>query len=402
MHSKRIAITGIGIFCAAGKDVPSFTRALLAGTSAIGPVDLFDVAQFPSRIGAQVRGYDPLDYFDRREAARLSRTDQFAVIAAGEALAASDVCGRYSPYDMGISMGSGAAGMLQAEDWLKDSLDGKKPRPSNLRGVLPDRTATAIASRYGLAGYQGSVTTACSSSSTSIGWGADLIAMGRQKTMLCGGADSLSRLTFAGFNSLRVVDPSPCSPFSLGRQGISLGEGAAFMVLEAEDEARRRGAAILGFVLGYAAAGEAYHMTAPEPTGGEAARVMAEAAGRAGLTLDRIAWVNAHGTGTPLNDVVESRAMRLAFGERADRVPLVSTKALTGHCLGAAGAIEAAATMIALGRGIIPQTLNFRGTDPECDLDYRHAGPGRSDADVAMSNSFAFGGNITSLVLARP
>ncbi|HEX9078508.1 MAG TPA: beta-ketoacyl-[acyl-carrier-protein] synthase family protein [Desulfuromonadaceae bacterium] len=402
MNSKRIAITGIGIFCAAGKDVPSFTNALVAGTSAIGPVDLFDVASFPSRIAGQVRGYDPLDYFDRRGAGKLSRTDQFAVIAAGEALAASGVCRHYSPYDLGVSMGSGAAGMLQAEEWLKEGLEGCKPHPSNLRGVLPDRATTAIAIRYGLAGYQGSVTTACSSSSTSIGWGADLIATGRQKAVLCGGADSLSRLTFAGFNSLRVVDPSPCSPFSLGRQGISLGEGAAFMVLEDETEAHRRGAVILGFVLGYAVAGEAYHMTAPEPTGGEAARVMAEAAMRAGMTLDRIGWVNAHGTGTPLNDVVESRAMRLAFGERVDRVPLVSTKALTGHCLGAAGAIEAAATLIALGRGIVPQTLNFRGTDPECDLDYRHNGPGRSDADVAMSNSFAFGGNITSLVLARP
>ncbi len=402
MNSKRIAITGIGIFCAAGKDVPSFTNALVAGASAIGPVDLFDVASFPSRIAGQVRGYDPLDYFDRRGAGKLSRTDQFAVIAAGEALAASGVCRHYSPYDLGVSMGSGAAGMLQAEEWLKEGLEGCKPHPSNLRGVLPDRATTAIAIRYGLAGYQGSVTTACSSSSTSIGWGADLIATGRQKAVLCGGADSLSRLTFAGFNSLRVVDPSPCSPFSLGRQGISLGEGAAFMVLEDETEAHRRGAVILGFVLGYAVAGEAYHMTAPEPTGGEAARVMAEAAMRAGMTLDRIGWVNAHGTGTPRNDVVESRAMRLAFGERVDRVPLVSTKALTGHCLGAAGAIEAAATLIALGRGIVPQTLNFRGTDPECDLDYRHNGPGRSDADVAMSNSFAFGGNITSLVLARP
>ncbi|HEY6874505.1 MAG TPA: beta-ketoacyl-[acyl-carrier-protein] synthase family protein [Geobacteraceae bacterium] len=401
MIAKKIAITGLGIFCGAGKDVPSFTGALLTGASAIGPVDLFDVTPFPSRIGAQVRGYDPLDHFDRRAAARLSRTDQFAMIAAGEALTASGARGHYSPYDMGVSMGSGAAGMFQGEEWLKESLRGDKPHPALLRGILPDRSATAIAAGYNLAGYQGSVTTACSSSSTSIGWGADLIATGRVKAVLCGGADSLSRLTFAGFNSLRVVDPAPCSPFSLGRQGISLGEGAAFMMLEEEDEARRRGATILGHILGYAVAGEAYHMTAPEPTGAEAARVMADAAGRAGIAVDRIGWVNAHGTGTPLNDAVESKAMRLVFGERADKVPLVSTKALTGHCLGAAGAIEAVATLIALRRGIIPQTLNFRGIDPECDLDYGHAGPRQSDAGVAMSNSFAFGGNITSLVLSK-
>ena len=398
---KRIAITGLGVFCAAGKDVPAFTDSLLAGRSGIGPVDLFDVTSFPSRIGAQVRGYDPLDHFDRRMAGKLSRTDQFGVIAAGEALAGSGAGSHYSPFDLGISMGGGAAGMGQGELWLKDTLAGLKARPSNLRGFLPDGTTTAVAAAYNLAGYQGSITTACSSSATSIGWGADLIASRKLKAVVCGGSDSLSVLTFAGFNSLRVVDPAPCSPFSLGRQGISLGEGAAFMVLEDEGEAIRRGAAILGYILGYAAAGEAFHMTAPEPNGTEAARVMAEAARYAGITLDQVGWVNAHGTGTPLNDVVESKAMKLAFGERVHEVPLISTKAMTGHCLGAAGAIEALATVLALKAGVIPQTLNFRGADPECDLDYCHAGKRVSDATIALSNSFAFGGNITSLVLAK-
>ncbi len=401
MNSKRIAITGLGIFCAAGGDVPSFTDALLTGRSGIGPVDLFDVSPFPSRIAAQVRGYDPLDRFDRRVAAKLSRTDQFAVIAAGEALADSGAAGHYSPYDLGVSVGGGAAGMGQGEMWLQDTLAGRRVRPSDLRGLLPDRTATVIATAYGLAGYQGSITTACSSSATSIGWGADLVATGRLKAVVCGGSDSLSILTFAGFNSLRVVDPAPCSPFSLGRQGISLGEGAAFMVLEDENEANRRGAVIHGYILGYAAGGEAYHMTAPEPNGTEAARVMAEAARYAGVPLDRIGWVNAHGTGTPLNDVVESKAMKLVFGDRVAEVPLISTKAMTGHCLGAAGAIEALATVAALKDGVIPQTLNFRGSDPECELDYCHAGKRASDATIALSNSFAFGGNITSLVISK-
>ncbi|HEX5774178.1 MAG TPA: beta-ketoacyl-[acyl-carrier-protein] synthase family protein, partial [Geomobilimonas sp.] len=232
-----------------------------------------------------------------------------------------------------------------------------------------------------------------------IGWGADLVATGRQKAVLCGGSDSLCVLTYAGFNSLRVVDPEPCAPFSLGRQGISLGEGAAFLVLEGEDDALRRGARIYGYVLGYAIVGEAYHMTAPEPNGTEAARAMAGALRSAGVDAGDVGWVNAHGTGTPLNDVVESKATRQVFGNRAEEVPLVSTKALTGHCLGAAGAMEALATIIALNEGIIPQTLNFRGVDPECDLEYCHEGLRRSDATVALSNSFAFGGNITSLVI---
>jgi 3-oxoacyl-[acyl-carrier-protein] synthase II len=211
----------------------------------------------------------------------------------------------------------------------------------------------------------------------------------------------MSVLTFGGFNSLRVVDPEPCAPFSLGRKGISLGEGAAFFMLEDEEEAKRRGAVIHGYILGYALAGEAFHMTAPEPNGSEAARVMTEAVGNAGLAVADVGWVNAHGTGTPLNDAVESKAMKLVFGEKVMNVPLVSTKGLTGHCLGAAGAIEALATVISLGRGTIPQTLNFRETDPECDLQYCHGGSRETTATVALSNSFAFGGNITCLVLGK-
>ncbi|GFE56346.1 beta-ketoacyl synthase [Geobacter sp. AOG1] len=401
MVRKRIAITGLGVFSAAGKNVPAYRDALLNGRSAIGPVDLFDVSPFSARIGAQVRDFDPRDHFDRRTADRLSRADQFGVIAAGEALADSGIAGHYSPYDMGVSMGAGAGGMFQAEFWLQDILAGRKGHPNALRGLLPDRTSTSIAAIYKLAGYQGSITTACSSSATAIGWGADLIATGRQKAVLCGGSDSLCVLTYAGFNSLRVVDPEPCSPFSLGRQGISLGEGSAFVVLEGEEDALRRGARIYGYILGYAIVGEAYHMTAPEPNGTEAARAMTGALRSAGVTTGDVGWVNAHGTGTPLNDVVESKAMRQVFGNGVAEVPLVSTKALTGHCLGAAGSMEALATIIALNEGVIPQTLNFRGVDPECDLEYCHEGPRRSDATVALSNSFAFGGNITSLVIAK-
>lgn len=401
MKRHRVVITGLGVFSGSGTNVPAFTDALLNGTSGIGPLDLFDVSVFHSRIGCQVKGYDQRDYFDRMTARKLSRADQFAVIAAGEALRNSGVSGCYSPYEMGVSMGAGAAGMFQAEQWLKCHLAGQEASPDLLRGVLPDTTTTVLARTFGLAGYQGTVTTACSSSATAIGWGADLVATGRQKAVLAGGTDALSLLTYAGFNSLRVVDAEPCSPFSLGRQGISLGEGAACLLLEAEEDARARGAMIYGSVLGYALAGEAWHMTAPEPSGVAAAWVMQEALLSAGVESGQVGWVNAHGTGTPLNDVVESNAMKRVFGDQVANVPLVSTKAMTGHCLGAAGAIEALATVIALNQRIIPRTLNFRGRDPECDLDYCHNGPRSNDCDLAMSNSFAFGGNITSLVLAR-
>ncbi|MCM0083089.1 beta-ketoacyl-[acyl-carrier-protein] synthase family protein [Geomonas sp. Red32] len=396
---KKIAITGLGVFSAAGKDIPSFTRSLRSGQSAIGPVDLFDVAPFPSRIGAQVPGYDPLDYFAARDARKMSRVDQFGVLAAGEALRKSGALGHYSPYEIGVCVGAGASGMLQCEEWLQGTLAGKRPRPSLLRGLLPDRTATCIASSYNLCGYQSSITTACSSSASSIGWGADLVATGVVKAVLCGGSDCLSLLTFAGFNTLRVVDPEPCSPFSQGRQGISLGEGAAFLVLEEEEEAKRRGAEIHGYLAGYAVAGEGFHMTAPDPSGEDSARVMAEALKRSGVGVEEVGWVNAHGTGTPLNDAIESKAMKLVFGERSREVPLVSVKGLTGHCLGAAGAVEALATIIALNQRFIPQTLNFRGMDPECDLDYCHDGSRSCQARAALSNSFAFGGNTTCLVI---
>lgn len=399
MAGKRVVITGLGVFCGAGKNTSEFSHNLLNGTSGITAIDLFDVSAFPSRIGCQIKGYDPLEYFDHHTARKLSRTDQFGIIAAGEALKDSGIHGVYSPFEIGVAMGGGAAGMFQSEQWLKAHLAGEAVSPLLLRGVLPDKTASEIALRFGLAGYQGTVTTACSSSATAIGWGADLVATGQQKAVVAGGSDTLSLLTFAGFNSLKVVDPEACSPFSLGRQGISLGEGAAFLVLEDEQSALARGAKVYGAVLAYALAGEAFHMTAPEPTGSTAARVMRDAIAAAGIESEQVGWVNAHGTGTPLNDVVESNAMKLVFGERVGQVPLISTKAMTGHCLGAAGAIEALATTIALNEQVIPQTLNYRGRDPECDLEYCHDGQRRSAARVAMSNSFAFGGNITSLVL---
>ncbi|GAM08860.1 3-oxoacyl-[acyl-carrier-protein] synthase 2 [Geobacter sp. OR-1] len=397
---ERVVITGLGVFCGAGQDIPRFRTAIIEGKSGVGPVDLFDVARFPSRIAVQVKGFDPAARFGSRKAAKLSRADQFGLIAAGEALNDSGISENYDPYSVGVIVGAGAAGMFQSEQWLDAALHDRAASPSLLRGILPDKTATVIASEFGFAGYQGTITTACSSSATAIGWGADLVASGRLDAVVCGGSDTLSMLTFAGFNSLKVVDPEPCAPFSLGRQGITLGEGAAFIVLERESAARLRGARIYGSVLGYAMAGEAHHMTAPDPTGQVAARLMHAAMAAAGVAKEEIGWVNAHGTGTPLNDVVESNVIKLVFGEQAAGVPLVSTKPVTGHCLGAAGAIEAVATVLALGERMIPKTLHFRGRDPECDLDYCHGGARATTATTAISNSFAFGGNITSLVLS--
>lgn len=399
MSPKRIAITGLGTINGAAKTIPAFQEAITQGKSGIAPLDLFDVSQYGTQIGSQIKEYHPADYFTQRQITHLSRTDQLALIAANEAVTMSAISGCYDPYQIGVCIGGGVGGMLHAEEWLQGELSNKPARPGLLRTLLPDSSTTALAHSFGFAGYQGSITTACSSSGTAIGWAADLIRSGRQQAMLCGGADALAMLTFAGFNALKVVDPNPCAPFSAGRQGLSLGEGAAFMVLEDEQAARNRGAHILGYLLGYALVGEAHHMTAPEPSGESAARVMNAALSAAGVEHGQVGWINAHGTGTPLNDVVESNAVKLVFGERAPQVPLISTKAITGHCLGAAGAIEAVASVLALNAGIIPQTLHFRGVDPECDLDYGHSGSRTTATRIVLSNSFAFGGNVTSLVL---
>ena len=400
MNSGQVVITGLGVINGAAADIPSFQVAILQGKSGIGKLDLFDASAFPAQIGSQVKDYRPHEYFTRHELKHLSRTDQFALIAAREAVAMSAMAGCYDPYEIGVCVGGGVGGMLHAEAWLAADIQGQSACPGLLRTLLPDCTATRLAEAFSFAGYQGSITTACSSSATAIGWAADQIRSGRLQAALCGGADSLSLLTFAGFNALKVVDPEPCAPFSLGRNGISLGEGAAFMLLEDEGSAVKRKATVLGYLLGYALAGEAHHMTAPEPSGEAAARVMQAAMKSAGIRPEQVGWVNAHGTGTPLNDVVESNAMKLLFGDAVSAVPLVSTKPVTGHCLGAAGAIEAVATLFSLNAAIIPQTLHFRGKDPECDLEYCHGGPKKTDAVLALSNSFAFGGNITTLALA--
>jgi len=400
VSSSRVVITGLGVISGPAAGVSAFQDAILKGKSGIGPLDLFDVSVFPAQIGSQVKDYRPREHFTRRELKHLSRTDQFALIAAREAVAMSSVSGSYNPYEIGVCVGGGVGGMLHGEAWLAADIHGQTACPGLLRTLLPDCTATRLAETFGFAGYQGSITTACSSSATAIGWSADQIRSGRLKAALCGGADSLAMLTFAGFNSLKVVDPEPCAPFSLGRNGISLGEGAAFMLLEDEASAVSRSATILGYLLGYALAGEGHHMTAPEPSGEAAACVMQAAIATAGIRPEQVGWVNAHGTGTPLNDVVESNAMKLVFGEAVSGVPLISTKPVTGHCLGAAGSIEAVATLLSLNAATIPQTLHFRGKDPECDLEYCHGGPKKTDARIALSNSFAFGGNITTLALA--
>jgi 3-oxoacyl-[acyl-carrier-protein] synthase II len=400
---KRVVITGLGAITAIGKDVSQFRRSLQEGMVGIGEVTLFDVSKYPSKIAAQIRDYHPPDYFDRIKLRRLSRTDQFALIASMEAIRDAGIeAGRKSQPEIGVCLGAGAGGMLSAEQYHRGLLEKRtRPRPSLILPFLPSYSTDAVARWFCLCGPKATITTACSSSATSIGYGADLIKRGYAEVMVCGGSDAMSELTFGGFNSLRVVDPAPCKPFDARRLGMTLGEGAAILLLEELGRARARGATIYAEFLGYSAVGEAYHMTAPEASGREQSRTMREAMRAASIIPDEVDYINAHGTGTPLNDKVETMAIKDALGQRAYSVPVSSIKSMVGHCLGSAGAIEAVASVLSINHGFVPPTATYGERDEACDLDYVPHRSRRQAVGTVLSNSFAFGGNCTTIVLRR-
>jgi len=390
----------MGVICSIGKNAEEFFQSLKDGRTGIGPITLYDTSKYPCKIGAEIRDYRPEEFFKKKDLERFSRTDQFALIAAEEAVKASQICS-YPSEEVGVCLGAGAGGMLEAEIYHREILLKGKSRPSLILPFIPSFTASRVTERFGFSGPKVTVTTACSSSATSIGYGADLIRRGRSKAVLCGGSDALSELTFGGFNSLKVMDPSPCKPFDRRRAGMSLGEGAAVLILEDLEEATKREAEILAEFLGYGIGGEAYHITSPEPTGISEARIMKEAVEESGMTPLEVDCINAHGTGTPLNDKVETLSIKKAFGQKAHSIPVSSIKSMVGHCLGSAGAIEAVASVLSIIHQFIPPTINHQEGDNDCDLDYV---PGKfrgAEVKVVLSNSFAFGGNCTSLIFGK-
>jgi 3-oxoacyl-[acyl-carrier-protein] synthase II len=400
MNSKRVAITGLGVFCSTGRDVEEFSRSLKEGRTGIGPVTLFDTSKYPCKIGAEIRDYRSEEFFKKKELKKLSRADQFGIIAAEEAVKASGIHS-YPSGEVGVCLGAGAGGMFEAETYHREILVKGKSKPSLIWSFIPSYTTDRVAERFGFSGPKFTVTTACSSSATAIGYGADLIRSGKSKAILCGGSEALSELTFGGFNSLKATDPSPCKPFDRKRAGMSLGEGAGILILEDFDEAIKRGVRIYAEFLGYGIGGEAYHITAPEPSGMREARIIGEAIEESGILPAEVDYINAHGTGTPLNDKVETLSIKNVFGERAYSIPVSSIKSSVGHCLGSAGAIEAIASVLSIIYQFIPPTLTHREGDEDCDLDYVPGKSREAEVEVVLSNSFAFGGNCTSLVFGK-
>ncbi|HPC84010.1 MAG TPA: beta-ketoacyl-[acyl-carrier-protein] synthase family protein [Thermoanaerobaculaceae bacterium] len=395
---KDVWITGIGLVTALGPDRDTTWRRLVTGESGIRPLTLFDPSGFRTRIAAQVddAALPALD-LPRHS----SRATRFALVAATEAMADAGLPLDGPPRHWALVMGGGAAGLFETEGFIGRRLS-KGPRTRGLSEfveLLQDTPTDRLAARFGLEGPRLTITTACSSSTLSVGMAAELIADGLVDVALAGGADAICRLTYAGFNSLRAVDLAPCRPFDRNRQGLTVGEGAAVLVLEAGEHARARGARPYARVLGYGATNDAFHMTQPEPSGEAWARTLLAALEDAGVGPDAIDYINAHGTATEQNDAAECAAYRRVLGERLARVPVSSVKGALGHCLCGAGGIEAAITSLAIARQVVPPTVGFAEPDPACPVD-PVPGVGRPHTIAcAVSSSFAFGGNSGVLVL---
>ena len=397
---ERIAITGLGVVSSLGFGREESFRRLCAGERGIGPVSLFDATGLRSRIAAEVRGLDVAAIAPRGEAQDWSRSDALALIAAREALSHA---GQIEGSPLGLALGGTTGGMYETERALA-ALPAGSIQPRDARRLLDFPLAVSVervARALGSVVCSATVCSACSSGAVAIALGASWLLSGRVARVVAGGVDGLCQLTFTGFNALGAVDPEPCRPFDVSRAGLTLGEGAACLVLELESSARARGAPVIAYLSGWAVASEAHHVTHPEPSGERAAAVLLGALGVAGLAPGDIDYVNAHGTGTAQNDAMEARALERALGEELSRVWVSSSKAQIGHTLGAAGAIEAAITALALNRGRLPPTAGLEQPE-EPRLRHVCAPNQKAALRAALSSSFGFGGACAVLAFEAP
>jgi 3-oxoacyl-[acyl-carrier-protein] synthase II len=404
MGKRRVVVTGMGAVTAVGNDIPTFWKSLKQGCSGIKPITIFGTAAYRSHNGGEVSDLSPEEHFTLQELRRLSRCDQFGLIAAREAMIASGIDLAESDRERcGIILGADSGGIFSVEKYFRAIYTHalRRPSPSLLLSFSLATATDHIAQEFDLHGPRTTTATVCSSSAAAIAFAYDAIAVGEAEVMISGGSDSLCEVTYAGFNSLRAIDTEGCRPFDKNRQGLSLGEGAGILILEKLEHARSRGARIWGEVLGYGNCAEAHHLTAPESSGEGIARCIKLALADAAIIPEEVDYINAHGTATPLNDLVETRGIKMAFGKRAYEIPISSIKAMIGHCLGSAGAVEAIATLLSLDEGVIPPTINYTTPDPECDLDYTPCKVRKKEMQIAISNSFAFGGNNVSLVFGK-
>ncbi len=410
--TRRVVVTGIGMITPVGHNACDSWEALVAGRSGIARVSLFDPDGHESQVAGEVKDFDPAKYMDRKEARRADRTTQFTFVAANEALAQSGyVIDPADGTNVAVIIGTAIGGittLVREYDTMRDRGPGRVS-PFLVPMMLPDMSSGQLSIKLGAKGVNYCLVSACASGADSIGEAANIIRRGDADVAIAGGTEAaITPIAFAGFSAAKALtasrngDPARASrPFDATRDGFVMGEGAGTLVLESEDHAKARGATILAELAGYAATSDAFHITQPDEQGEGAARAMKLALAQAGLQPDDIDYVNAHGTSTQMNDRLETLALKRVFGDYAYELPISSTKSMTGHMLGAAGAVEAAVSVLALLNGVIPPTANYEQPDPGCDLDYVPNVARAATLEAVMSNSLGFGGHNASLVFRR-
>ena len=408
---RRVVITGLGAVTPLGNDVESSWAALIAGKSGAGPITQFDTEGFPVDFACEVKDYDPVAYVDYKSSRRMDRFTHLVLGAARQAEADSGIDIAAEAERIGAAVGTGIGGLKSFQD-CTDTLRERGPdrvNPFAIPAIIPNLGAGWVSMELGTKGPLSAQCTACAASNMAIGESADAIRLGRADVMFAGGAEApITQVGIAGFGAMRALsrrndDPAGASrPFDAGRDGFVMGEAGAILVLEELEHALARGAKIYCELLGYGLSSDANHITEPDPTGVSPARAMTMAFGDAGIDPSRIGYINAHGTATPLGDTAETRVIKLALGEElAYKIPISSTKGATGHCLGAAGAVEAIFTVLAVQRGMLPPTINYETPDPTCDLDVIPNEARKADIELGVSNSFGFGGHNASIVVGR-
>lgn len=411
MQKRRVVVTGLGVIAPNGIGTEAFWRATLAGQSGVGPVSFFDASPFESRIAGEVKGLEPLAFLPPNVARKTDRFVHLGVGAASEALKDSGLdLAAEDRTRIGSIIGSGLGGVLFHEEQILAGYEKGVHRlnPLCVPRITPNAVASHVAIHFGLLGPNMVISTACASSTHAVGEAMRKVQYGEADVVVSGGAEApLTQFTFGAYAAMKVLSrrndaPEKASrPFDRGRDGFVLSEGGAALIVEELQHARRRGARIYAELIGYSLTSGAHHMVVPDPTGSDAALAMRLALRDAGIGPEAVDYINAHGTSTHANDVAETKAIKEVFGARACRIPVSATKGVTGHSIGAAGAIEAVACCLTLAQQVIHPTANYETPDPECDLDYVPNAAREARVEVALSNSFGFGNANACLVFAR-
>jgi len=409
--ARRVVVTGVGLISAVGIGTEETWKALLAGQSGAAPITHFDTTGFSARFAAEVKNFDPLLYVEKKEVKKMGLFIQFAMAAAQFAMEQAKLTITPAFAERaGVYIGSGIGGFDVIEREHTALMQGGPRRisPFFIPATIVNLASGFVSIRWGAKGPNSATCTACSSSAHAVGDSFKIVQRGDADVMITGGAEAaITPLSVGGFASMRALStrndsPETASrPFDAQRDGFVIGEGAGLLILEELEFARRRGANILGEVVGYGMSGDAFHITQPDETADGAFRVMKKTLADAGVEPQQVSYINAHGTSTPYNDRLETLAIKRVFGEQAKRIPVSSTKSMTGHLLGGAGGLEAGICTLALRDQILPPTINYENPDPDCDLDYVPNQPRKAEVEYVLSNSFGFGGTNTALLLKR-